>query len=76
MTSALPSPGFTSPLPEARTGTRGEMEIDRETVAGKRLWHDAADGRLIVYMHALSGAISRAYLGKVRRLVQGCLSAT
>jgi hypothetical protein len=52
------------------------MEIDRETVAGKRLWHDAADGRLIVYMHALSGAISRAYLGKVRRLVQGCLSAT
>jgi hypothetical protein len=38
------------------------VKIEGETVAGKWLWHDSADGRLVVYCHALSGAISRAYL--------------
>jgi hypothetical protein len=52
------------------------VEIQGETVAGKWLWHDAADGRLVIYCHALSGAISRASLDEVRQLVQGCLSAT
>src|ERR1035437_8008156 len=41
------------------------VEIEGETVAGKWLWHDAADGRLVIYSHALSGAISRAYLDEV-----------
>jgi hypothetical protein len=52
------------------------VEIEGETVTGKWLWHDAADGRLVVYCHALSGAISSDYLDEVRRLVQGGLSAT
>lgn len=51
------------------------VEIEGETVAGKWLWRDAADGRLVVYCHALSGAISLAYLDEVRQLVQGHLSA-
>ena len=52
------------------------VEIKGETVAGEWLWHDSADGRLVIYCHALSGKVSRAYLGEVRRLVQDCLSAT
>jgi len=52
------------------------VKIEGETIAGKWHWHDSADGRLVVYCHALSGAISRAHLVEVRRLVQGCLSAT
>jgi hypothetical protein len=51
------------------------VEIEGETVAGKWLWHDSADGRLVIYCHALSGAISRAYLDEVRQLVQEHLSA-
>ena len=52
------------------------VEIEGEKVAGKWLWHDAADGRLVVYCHALSGAISSDYLDEVRRLVQAGLPAT
>jgi hypothetical protein len=52
------------------------VKIEGETVAGKWLWHDAADGRLVIYCHALCGAISRAYLDELRGLLQGCLSAT
>jgi hypothetical protein len=52
------------------------VEIKGETVAGKWLWNDSADGRPVIYCHALSGAVSRAYLDEVRRLVQGQLAAT
>ncbi len=52
------------------------VAIEGETFAGRWLWHDVADGRLVVYCHALSGAISSDYLDEVRRLVQVGLSAT
>ncbi|MGC2191595.1 MAG: hypothetical protein WA751_04610 [Candidatus Dormiibacterota bacterium] len=47
------------------------VEIEGETVAGKWLWHDSADGRLVVYMDAPSGSVSHAYLEGLRELAQG-----
>lgn len=50
--------------------------VDSEPVPGGWLWHDSADGPLVVYMDAPSGSVSHAYLDGVRELVQGFLSAT
>jgi hypothetical protein len=52
------------------------VHVTSEPVPGGWLWHDSADGRLVVYMDAPSGSVSHAYLEGVRELVQGHLSAT
>lgn len=54
----------------------GPVQVHSEGVPGGSLWHDSADGRLVVYMDAPSGSVSHAYLDGVRRIVQGRLSAT
>jgi hypothetical protein len=52
-----------------------QVHVHSETVPGGWLWHDSADGRLVVYMDAPSGSVSHAYLDQVRHLVQEYLSA-
>jgi hypothetical protein len=52
------------------------LQVNSEPGRGGWLWHDSADGRLVVYMDAPSGSVSHAYLDEVRRVVQGGVPAT